>query len=134
MQIIPAIDLKDGNCVRLLKGEEGSETIFSNSPVEQAKKWESCGAATLHLVDLDGAFTGSPKNHGVIKDIVKAIDCEVQLGGGIRELATIDDYINSGVSRIILGTAAFSITYSSDCIPNKAVERRGFLRTYFIQA
>ncbi|NIP38276.1 MAG: 1-(5-phosphoribosyl)-5-[(5-phosphoribosylamino)methylideneamino]imidazole-4-carboxamide isomerase [Candidatus Dadabacteria bacterium] len=107
MQIIPAIDLKDGNCVRLLKGEEGSETIFSTSPVEQAKKWESCGAATLHLVDLDGAFTGSPKNREVIKKIVKAISCEVQLGGGIRELGTIDYYISSGVSRIILGTAAF---------------------------
>jgi phosphoribosylformimino-5-aminoimidazole carboxamide ribotide isomerase len=107
MQIIPAIDLKDGNCVRLLKGEEDSETIFSKSPVEQAKKWESCGAATLHLVDLDGAFTGSPKNHGVIKDIVRRVDCEVQVGGGIRDLSTIDDYINSGVSRIILGTAAF---------------------------
>ncbi len=107
MQIIPAIDLKDGNCVRLLKGEEGSETIFSQNPVEQAKKWESCGATTLHLVDLDGAFTGSPKNQGVIKDIVRSIDCDAQVGGGIRELQAIDDYINSGVSRIILGTAAF---------------------------
>ncbi|NIS09376.1 MAG: 1-(5-phosphoribosyl)-5-[(5-phosphoribosylamino)methylideneamino]imidazole-4-carboxamide isomerase [Candidatus Dadabacteria bacterium] len=107
MQIIPAIDLKDGNCVRLLKGEENSETIFSYSPVEQAKKWESCGAQTLHLVDLDGAFSGSPKNREVIKDIVNAIDCDVQLGGGIRELSTIDDYINSGITRIILGTAAF---------------------------
>ncbi|NIT13385.1 MAG: 1-(5-phosphoribosyl)-5-[(5-phosphoribosylamino)methylideneamino]imidazole-4-carboxamide isomerase [Candidatus Dadabacteria bacterium] len=107
MQIIPAIDLKDGNCVRLVKGEEGSETIFSTSPVDQAKKWVSCGAQTLHLVDLDGAFTGLPKNRDVIKEIVKAVDCEVQLGGGIRELRTIDDYISSGISRIILGTAAF---------------------------
>ncbi len=107
MQIIPAIDLKDGNCVRLLKGEEGSETIFSKNPVEQAKKWESCGATTLHLVDLDGAFTGSPKNQGVIKDIVRRVNCATQVGGGIRELQAIDDYINSGVSRIILGTAAF---------------------------
>lgn len=107
MQIIPAIDLKDGNCVRLFKGEEDSETIFSNNPVEQAIIWESCGAQTLHLVDLDGAFTGFPKNRDVIKEIVKAINCEVQLGGGIRELSTIDDYIGSEVSRIILGTAAF---------------------------
>lgn len=107
MQIIPAIDLKDGNCVRLLKGEEGSETIFSDSPVQQAKKWQDCGALTLHLVDLDGAFTGSPKNREVIKDIVRSVQCAVQLGGGIRDIETIDDYISTGISRIILGTAAF---------------------------
>ena len=107
MNIIPAIDLKDGNCVRLLRGEKGTETIFSNDPVDQAKKWESCGAKHLHIVDLDGAFSGEPKNIDIIKEIVRNTNSYVQVGGGIRELDVIEDYLNSGVSRVILGTAAF---------------------------
>ena len=108
MIIIPAIDLKDGKCVRLLKGEEGTETVFSTNPVETAKKWESCGAKWIHVVDLDGAFEGSAKNAGIILDIVRNVDCDVQLGGGIRDIETADRYISGGVNRLIIGTRAFS--------------------------
>lgn len=108
MLIIPAIDLKNGKCVRLLKGEEGTETIFSENPPEVAGRWESCGAKFIHVVDLDGAFTGEPKNFNVIKEIVNSISCPIQLGGGIRNLEIIETYLASGVNRVILGTAAFN--------------------------
>ncbi len=108
MIIIPAIDLKDGKCVRLLKGEEGTETVFSTNPVETAQNWESCGAGWIHVVDLDGAFEGSAINAGIIVDIVKNVNCNVQLGGGIRDLETADRYISAGVKRLIIGTRAFS--------------------------
>jgi len=108
MIIIPAIDLKDGKCVRLLKGEEGTETVFSTNPVETAQKWESCGARCIHVVDLDGAFSGSAVNEQIINDIVKNVNCDVQLGGGIRDFETADRYISNGVKRLIIGTKAFS--------------------------
>lgn len=108
MIIIPAIDLKDGKCVRLLKGEEGTETVFSTNPVETAKKWEACGAKWIHVVDLDGAFEGSAGNSEIILDIVKNVNCDVQLGGGIRDMETADLYISGGVKRLIIGTKAFS--------------------------
>ena len=108
MIIIPAIDLKDGKCVRLLKGEEGTETVFSTNPVETAKKWENCGAKWIHVVDLDGAFEGSAVNSEIILDIVKNVSCDVQLGGGIRDVETADRYISGGVKRLIIGTKAFS--------------------------
>ena len=107
MEIIPAIDLKDGKCVRLLKGEEGTETVFSTNPVETAKKWEDCGARWLHLVDLDGAFEGVPKNFEIIENIVGSIGSSVQIGGGIRDIETIERYIYAGVKRVIIGTKAF---------------------------
>ena len=107
MEIIPAIDLKDGKCVRLLKGEEGTETVFSTNPVETAKKWEDCGARWLHLVDLDGAFEGVPKNFEIIENIVGSTGSSVQIGGGIRDIETIERYIYAGVKRVIIGTKAF---------------------------
>ena len=107
MKIFPAIDLSKGKCVRLLKGEKGTETVFSENPVEQAQKWEACGAANLHVVDLDGAFNGIPGNLQVIKDIVSSTKSAVQVGGGIRDIESIERYLDFGVYRIILGTSAF---------------------------
>lgn len=108
MIIYPAIDIKNGNCVRLLKGEEHSETVFSDDPVSMAKKWEASGAEWIHVVDLDGAFGGKPRNFDLIKKMVSAVECNIQLGGGIRNLETADNYIKAGVDRLIIGTAAFS--------------------------
>ena len=106
MEIIPAIDLKGGECVRLLQGDMEKATVFSNNPVETAKRWEAEGATRLHVVDLDGAFKGKPENRAVIESIVDALHIPVQVGGGIRDLETIDDYIESGVDKVILGTIA----------------------------
>ena len=108
MQIIPAIDLKDGKCVRLYKGEEDMVTVFSDYPAEVAKKWEDSGAGMVHVVDLDGAFSGEPKNLSAIRDILDAVSCPIQLGGGIRNIETVRQYIDLGVKRVIIGTAAFS--------------------------
>lgn len=108
MVIIPAIDIKDGNCVRLYKGEEGTETVFSSNPAEVAKKWESAGADWIHVVDLDGAFSGNPKNFEVIESIINSVSCSVQVGGGIRGLETVSRYIDVGVERVIIGTSAFN--------------------------
>jgi len=108
MYIIPAIDLKDGKCVRLYKGEEGTETVFSENPGEIARRWEECGAEWIHVVDLDGAFTGEPGNMEVIRDIASRVSCPVQAGGGIRNIDTVREYFGLGVKRVILGTAAFS--------------------------
>ncbi|MGH7909476.1 MAG: 1-(5-phosphoribosyl)-5-[(5-phosphoribosylamino)methylideneamino]imidazole-4-carboxamide isomerase [Thermodesulfobacteriota bacterium] len=107
MLIIPAIDLKGGKCVRLLKGEEGTETVFSEDPLETARKWENLGAKLIHVVDLDGAFSGEPRNFEIIRDIANTLSADVQVGGGIRNLKTAEKYINVGVKRIILGTSAF---------------------------
>ncbi len=108
MIIIPAIDLKDGKCVRLFKGEEDQVTVFSDHPHEIAKKWEDAGAGWIHVVDLDGAFLGKPVNIDAIKSIVDSVSCPVQLGGGIRKIETVREYLSIGVKRIILGTAAFN--------------------------
>ena len=108
MHIIPAIDLKDGKCVRLYKGEEGTETVFSENPGEIALRWEECGAEWIHVVDLDGAFTGEPGNMDIIRDIAARVSCPVQAGGGIRNIDTVREYFGLGVKRVILGTAAFS--------------------------
>jgi len=106
MIVIPAIDLKEGNCVRLEQGEMERDTVFSHNPAEQALKWQEAGAELLHLVDLDGAFAGQPKNRDAITSIIKTITIPVQLGGGIRDMATIESYLALGVSRVIIGTAA----------------------------
>ncbi len=106
MIVIPAIDLKEGNCVRLEQGEMNRDTVFSDNPAEQALKWQEAGAELLHLVDLDGAFAGVPKNKDAIEAIIKAIDIPAQLGGGIRDIATIEAYLSLGLSRVIIGTAA----------------------------
>ncbi len=108
MIIIPAIDLKNGNCVRLLKGEEGTETVFSNSPSDTAKKWEECGAEWIHVVDLDGAFRGNPRNFEAVKEIVRSVSSNVQVGGGIRNIATVEKYLEVGIKRVIIGTSAFT--------------------------
>ncbi len=108
MIIIPAIDLKDGKCVRLFKGEEDQVTVFSDHPSEIAQKWEEAGAKWIHVVDLDGAFSGKPINLKVIESIVDSVSCPVQLGGGIRNIDTVREYVDIGVKRIILGTAAFN--------------------------
>ena len=106
MLIIPAIDLRNGNCVRLKQGAKGEETVFSHQPQEIARKWESLGAQRLHLIDLDGAFSGVPTNKAVIQEIRKEITIPIQLGGGIRSLATIEAYISMGINWMILGTVA----------------------------
>lgn len=106
MIVIPAIDLKEGKCVRLEQGEMHRDTVFSDNPAEQALKWEQAGAELLHLVDLDGAFAGEPKNKAAIQAILSAISIPAQLGGGIRDLATIEAYLSLGLSRVIIGTAA----------------------------
>lgn len=108
MQVIPAIDLKDGKCVRLFKGEEGTETVFSENPGDIALKWEEAGARWIHVVDLDGAFSGEPRNMQVVRDITARVSCAVQVGGGIRNIETVRKYFSLGVNRVILGTAAFS--------------------------
>ncbi len=106
MIVIPAIDLKDGKCVRLEQGLMEKDTVFSDNPGAQAREWEDLGAELLHIVDLDGAFAGQPKNREAIEAILKAITIPAQLGGGIRDIATIDAYLSMGLSRVIIGTAA----------------------------
>jgi phosphoribosylformimino-5-aminoimidazole carboxamide ribotide isomerase len=104
--IIPAIDLKDGRCVRLLQGDFGKMTIYSDDPVNIAQLWKNKGAARIHVVDLDGSKNGRPDNRNIIEAIVASVDIPVQIGGGIRDIKTIDSYLSVGVSRCILGTAA----------------------------
>ncbi len=111
MLIIPAIDLKDGHCVRLKQGVMEDATVFSENPGEMATHWLNQGARRLHLVDLNGAFAGKPKNKAAIREIVSAIDDQIpiQLGGGIRDLDTIENYLDEGVTYVIIGTAAIKI-------------------------
>jgi phosphoribosylformimino-5-aminoimidazole carboxamide ribotide isomerase len=108
MLIIPAIDLKDGHCVRLKQGLMEDATVFSEDPAAMARHWVDKGAQRLHLVDLNGAFAGKPVNEAAIKAIVKEVggDLPIQLGGGIRDLETIERYLDDGISYIIIGTAA----------------------------
>ena len=108
MLIIPAIDLKNGNCVRLLRGEEGTETVFSDSPSDTAKKWAGGGAEWIHVVDLDGAFGGNPRNFEAVEEIVRSVSSNVQVGGGIRNIATVEKYLEIGIERVIIGTSAFT--------------------------
>ena len=106
MILFPAIDLKDGQCVRLKLGDMEQATIFNDNPAAQAKRFESQGFEWLHLVDLNGAFEGRPVNGKAVEEILKAISIPVQLGGGIRDLATIEHWLSRGVTRVILGTIA----------------------------
>lgn len=107
MLIIPAIDLKDGQCVRLRQGLMDDSTVFSNDPVAMAARWVAEGARRLHLVDLNGAFEGAPVNGGVVTEIARAYpQLPIQIGGGIRSLATIEHYLTAGVQFVILGTKA----------------------------
>jgi len=108
MLLIPAIDLKDGHCVRLQQGDMNAATSFSDDPAAMARRWLQAGARRLHLVDLNGAFAGKPVNEAAVRAIVREIDGEIpiQLGGGIRDLDTIERYLDDGLSYIIIGTAA----------------------------
>ncbi len=111
MLIIPAIDLKDGNCVRLRQGVMEGATVFSEDPAAMALRWLDQGARRLHLVDLNGAFAGKPKNEAAVRSIVDAVglDVPIQLGGGIRDMETIERYLDIGVTYIIIGTAAVKV-------------------------
>ena len=108
MLIIPAIDLKDGRCVRLKQGDMSTATVFSDDPVAMAKHWAAQGAKRLHIVDLNGAIAGRPKNERVIRDMIAAVGDKtaIQLGGGIRDLDAIESYLDAGVTYVIIGTAA----------------------------
>jgi phosphoribosylformimino-5-aminoimidazole carboxamide ribotide isomerase len=106
MILFPAIDLKDGNCVRLIKGEMDQATVFNDSPADQAKQFEDQGFEYLHIVDLNGAFAGEPVNGGAVDEILATIKMPTQLGGGIRDLKTIEMWLEKGISRVILGTVA----------------------------
>jgi len=107
MLLIPAIDLKEGKCVRLRQGRMEEDTVFSDDPVAMAGRWVALGAKRLHLVDLDGAFAGKPKNAGVIRAITEAFpEVDVQVGGGIRDEDTIQEYLDAGVRYVIIGTQA----------------------------
>jgi len=106
MLIIPAIDLKDGACVRLEQGRMDKATVFSKEPGKTASQWAARGARRIHVVDLNGAFAGKPVNAPAVRAILNAIDMPVQLGGGIRDAATIEAWLAEGVRRVILGTAA----------------------------
>lgn len=108
MLIIPAIDIRKGKCVRLVKGKVEEETVYSDHPAEMARLWVEQGAPMLHLVDLDGAFTGEPKNLEVIRKIRESVSVPLQVGGGIRSLETIETLLGIGMDRVILGTAAVS--------------------------
>jgi phosphoribosylformimino-5-aminoimidazole carboxamide ribotide isomerase len=117
MQIIPAIDLKDGNVVRLTRGDYKSAKIYSNDPADIARKWYSQGASILHVVDLDGALAGEPQNMDSVSAIVKSVDIVIQLGGGLRNLESINRAFNTGVSKVILGTkAAEALDFITDVI------------------
>jgi phosphoribosylformimino-5-aminoimidazole carboxamide ribotide isomerase len=108
MIIIPAVDIKAGRCVRLLQGRKDAETVYSDDPVQMAKKWESQGAKLIHVIDLDGAFQQHPQNTDAIKKTVEQLDIPVQVGGGIRNERTIRKYIEIGVERLIIGTEAIN--------------------------
>ncbi len=106
MIIYPAIDLKDGKCVRLVQGDMTRDTVYNEDPAAQAYDWVKAGFSWIHVVDLDGAVQGIPTNHHAVRDIIKAVDIPVQLGGGIRTKAQVEHWIEEGLSRIILGTSA----------------------------
>ncbi len=106
MRIYPAIDIRGGKCVRLLKGDFEKETTFSDAPEEMAKKWEAMGAEYLHLVDLDGALAGMSKNLDTVKKILAAVHIPCELGGGIRSMENIKEVLDTGVERVILGSVA----------------------------
>jgi len=106
--VIPAIDLKDGRCVRLRQGDMAAETVYSEDIVAVARNWQRCGAGLIHVVDLNGAVGGEPKNLPQIEAVRKAVTVDVQVGGGIRTIETVRRYLKAGVFRVVLGTAALT--------------------------
>lgn len=137
MIIFPAIDILKGKCVRLIQGDYNQEKVYGDSPVAMAKKWEEKGAEYIHIVDLDGAKSGDSINKSVIKEIAENVNIPVQVGGGIRSLDIISFYLNSGVSRVIIGTAAIqdpeflkeAVHQYSDKIAVSLDARNGFVAT-----
>jgi len=125
MLVIPAIDLKDGNCVRLLQGKRDAVTVYSDNPSNTAKQWESYGAKLLHIVDLDGAFSGSQKNLDAIIKIRKSVKITLQVGGGIRNIGTLLNLFSAGIDRVIIGTAAIEdpefLTYACNKYPGRVL-------------
>ncbi len=125
MIVIPAIDLKDGKCVRLLQGRKEDVTVYSDDPASMAKHWAQMGAELLHVVDLDGAFTGDQKNFDKISAIRKAIDIPIEVGGGVRDINRIEQLISLGVDRVIIGTSAAKnpdmVKNASDKFPGKVL-------------
>lgn len=119
MIIFPAIDILNGKCVRLIQGDYNKEVIYDDSPVDMAKQWEAKGAEFIHIVDLDGAKTGKSINEQIIIDIAKAVTVPIQVGGGIRSMETVKTYLDSGVNRVIVGTAAIE----DEAFLREAVER-----------
>ncbi|MBI9075991.1 MAG: 1-(5-phosphoribosyl)-5-[(5-phosphoribosylamino)methylideneamino]imidazole-4-carboxamide isomerase [Desulfatibacillum sp.] len=106
MIVIPAVDIRQGKCVRLSQGRADAQTIYSDDPAAMAAKWEGMGAARIHVVDLDGAFEKTPKNLDAIKKILETVKAPVQVGGGIRDIATMEIYLSLGISNVIIGTEA----------------------------
>ncbi|MDP2082946.1 MAG: 1-(5-phosphoribosyl)-5-[(5-phosphoribosylamino)methylideneamino]imidazole-4-carboxamide isomerase [Pseudotabrizicola sp.] len=137
MILYPAIDLKDGQCVRLLRGEMSAATVFGDDPAEQAAKFESAGCDWLHLVDLNGAFAGQPVNAAAVEAILARINVPAQLGGGIRDMATIEMWLSKGLARVILGTVAVEnpdlVKQAARAFPGKVAvgidARKGFVAT-----
>ena len=107
MQLIPAVDIKGGKCVRLTRGQADLETVYSEDPVAMACHWDEMGAKTIHVVDLDGAFNGKPTNFPLVKDIINSSSINIQVGGGLRTMEAIERYIDLGAARVVLGTTAF---------------------------
>jgi phosphoribosylformimino-5-aminoimidazole carboxamide ribotide isomerase len=137
MILYPAIDLKDGQCVRLLRGEMSAATVFGDNPAQQAASFESAGCEWLHLVDLNGAFAGRPVNAAAVEAILARIRVPAQLGGGIRDLATIEMWLSKGLARVILGTVAVEnpdlVKEAARAFPGKVAvgidARNGFVAT-----
>ena len=123
MKIFPAIDIKDKKCVRLVKGDFDNKTEYEIAPIDQAQKYRDYGFKNLHIVDLDGALTGDTINIDVIKDIVSKLDLKVEIGGGIRNFESIEKYVNIGVEKVILGSAAIKdknfLKIACENFPNK---------------
>ena len=123
MMVIPAIDLKDGRCVRLRQGDMAQETAYSDDPAAMARQWEALGAQRLHVVDLNGAVNGKPSNMEHVRAIASAVSIPVHVGGGIRSVAVVKEYFAHGVSRVVLGTAALENTAflaeACDCFPDQ---------------
>jgi len=125
MIIYPAIDLKDGKCVRLHKGAMNAATVYNENPAAQAADWAKAGFSWLHVVDLNGAIDGRPVNVDAVRSVIEACDLPIQLGGGIRSLKQVEDWLSEGVSRVILGTAAVKnpalVREACDLFPNQIV-------------
>ena len=125
MLIIPAVDIKNGRCVRLLQGRMEDETVFSENPAAMARRWADAGAKLIHVIDLDGAFAKQPQNSDAIQKILDTVDVPIQLGGGIRNFETVEKYMQMGVQRVIIGTRAVQhpdfVMQACSAFPNQIV-------------